>query len=181
MFEMKPTKIFGCFQINPHIFSDHRGRFVKIFHKKEFSLLGIETNYEEEYYTTSNYGVVRGLHFQSPPFYHAKLIYCIQGEVFDVVLDLRVGSPTYGKTSSLSLGAELANCLYIPKGVAHGFCVLSEKATLVYNVSSVHSDEHDSGILWNSVNIDWPVNTPLLSDRDMRFPKFTDFVSPFFF
>jgi dTDP-4-dehydrorhamnose 3,5-epimerase len=179
MFELQHSGIPDCFQVQPRIFSDDRGRFVKVFHKEDFSALGLVTDFDEEYYSSSHFGVIRGLHFQSPPVDHVKLIYCVQGEVFDVVLDLRVGSPTYGKTSTFTLGAELGNYLYVPKGLAHGFCVTSEKATLVYKVSSIHSPQHDTGILWNSANIDWPTNTPQLSDRDMSLPRFEEFVSPF--
>ncbi len=179
MFELRPSGIPDCFQVQPRIFADVRGRFVKVFHKEAFIELGLATDFVEEYYSSSNFGVVRGLHFQAPPVDHVKLIYCVQGEVFDVVLDLRVGSPTYGKISTFTLGADLGNYLYVPKGLAHGFCVTSEKATLVYKVSSVYSPQHDTGILWNSANIDWPTNTPLLSDRDLSLPRLAEFVSPF--
>ena len=179
MFELKHTGISGCFQIQPNILSDVRGRFIKIFHKNTFIKLGLNTDFVEEYYSNSHLGVLRGLHFQNPPVEHIKLVYCVQGEVFDVLLDLRVGSPTYGKTAKVTLNADLGNYLYIPKGLAHGFCVTSDKATLVYKVSTVYSPKHDSGILWNSVNIDWPTKSPLLSSRDLSFPSLKEFVSPF--
>lgn len=179
MFELQHSGIPDCFEVQPRIFSDARGRFVKVFHKENFRELGLATNFVEEYYSSSHFGVIRGLHFQSPPVDHVKLIYCVQGEVFDVVLDLRVGSPTYGKTYTCTLGAELGNYLYVPKGLAHGFCVTSEKATLIYKVSSVYSPLHDTGILWNSANINWPTDRPQLSDRDMNLPRFEEFVSPF--
>ena len=181
MFELKPTVIPDCFQIKPNIHSDFRGRFIKVFQKNAFVQLGLNTDFVEEYYSNSHLGLLRGLHFQEPPFEHVKLVYCVEGEVFDVLLDLRVGSPTFGKTAVITLSAKLGNYLYIPKGLAHGFCVTSEKATLVYKVSTVYSTEHDAGILWNSVNIDWPTTSPLLSSRDLSFQSMKDFVSPFIY
>jgi len=181
MFELLSTGITDCFQVQPRIFEDERGRFVKVFHNEAFSELGLETNFVEEYYSCSRFGVVRGLHFQSPPVDHAKIIYCVEGEVFDVVLDIRIGSPTYGENFKCTLSAHLGNYIYVPKGLAHGFCVTSEKATLVYKVSSIHFPQHDNGILWNSADINWPKNKHILSDRDLSLPRLKDFVSPFFY
>jgi len=179
MFRTEQSEITGCLQLIPNKFSDLRGSFVKVFHKDYFKDLGLETEFVEDYYTESIHGVIRGMHFQSPPFDHNKLIYCVNGEVFDAILDLRVGSPTYGKASTFTVSAKLGNCLYVPKGLAHGFCVLSEKATLVYKVSSVHSISHDSGIHWNSANIEWPSLKPIISQRDMGFQDLASFSSPF--
>ena len=131
MFERCRTAIPGCFEIQPQVIDDARGRFVKMFHRNAFLELDLEVDFPEEYYSTSRHGVIRGMHFQMPPMEHAKLVYCLQGEVFDVVLDLRLGSPAYGKTEVVKLSAERGNCIYAPKGLAHGFCVVSELATLV--------------------------------------------------
>ncbi|MBI5919131.1 MAG: dTDP-4-dehydrorhamnose 3,5-epimerase [Nitrosomonadales bacterium] len=179
MFEIKPCKLAGCLELQPRVFEDARGRFVKVFHEEAFRAQGLETGFVEEYYSSSHRHVVRGLHFQLPPQDHVKLVYCVHGAVMDVVLDLRVGSPTYGEYASFELSADRANSLYIPRGMAHGFCALSDDAIMVYKVSSVYSAEHDAGILWNSLDIPWPTSVPIVSARDQFFPALADFASPF--
>jgi dTDP-4-dehydrorhamnose 3,5-epimerase len=179
MFDLIPTGIAGCHEVQPRVLEDVRGRFVKVFHRDSFRQMGFETEFAEEYYSLSRKGVIRGLHFQVPPADHHKLVYCTRGEVFDVVLDLRVGSPTYGKTASFNLSFSQGNFLYIPKGLAHGFCATSDNAILVYKVSTVYSPSHDQGVLWSSVGINWPVNDPIISDRDAGFLPFNQFDSPF--
>lgn len=179
MFNFKQTNIAGCIEIQPKSFQDDRGRFVKVFQTLEFEKLHLSARFMEEFYSFSKPGVVRGLHFQTPPHDHEKLVYCVHGEVFDVVLDLRVGSPTYGQTQHFILNAEQANMLYIPSGLAHGFCTMSEPATLVYKVSSMHAPAHDQGILWSSIPIKWPISSPIVSDRDSKFPSLVKFASPF--
>jgi dTDP-4-dehydrorhamnose 3,5-epimerase len=179
--EIRETEIPGCYEVQSRLFKDDRGVFIKIFHSEEFRSLGLCADWKEQYYSTSNQGVLRGLHFQLPPHDHAKLVYCIAGSVEDVALDLRVGSPTYGKTIMLELSARKGNMIYLPKGLAHGFCTPSEPATLVYNVSSVYEQDADSGIRWDSVGVQWPIQNPLLSNRDRSFPALDEFKSPFFF
>lgn len=179
MFQVNPTAIPGCYEIQPRIFDDARGRFVKVFQRNAFSEHGLEVDFAEEYYSVSRQGVIRGMHFQNPPMDHVKIVYCVQGEVFDVVVDLRLGSPSYGKAVTLNLSADKGNYVYIPKGLAHGFCATSESATLVYKVATEYSPEHDSGILWSSIGISWPSKNPVLSDRDRGFTPLSDFKSPF--
>jgi dTDP-4-dehydrorhamnose 3,5-epimerase len=179
MFKLVPTTLLGCYEVRTKILSDDRGCFVKFFHLPEFHKLGLETNFQEDYYSVSRAGVVRGLHFQRPEMDHAKLVFCVSGSVFDVVVDLRLNSLTYGKTYSIELSSSKANSLYIPKGFAHGFAVTSGEATLVYKVSTVYSPTHDDGILWNSVDISWPLDKPILSARDSSFVPFDKFISPF--
>ncbi|WP_160079164.1 dTDP-4-dehydrorhamnose 3,5-epimerase [Pseudomonas sp. 8AS] len=181
MFEIRPSVIQGCYEIQPRVFNDERGRFVKIFHSDEFERNNFATNFVEEYYSVSNRGVLRGLHFQVPPKEHKKVVYCVQGEVFDVVLDLRQGSPTYGMAEAFTLGADKGNYVYIAEGLAHGFCAVSDTAVLVYKVTSTYSPQHDSGVLWSSVDVDWPVKNPLVSTRDTLFPGLSEFVSPFIY
>jgi dTDP-4-dehydrorhamnose 3,5-epimerase len=181
MFALKDTAIAGCFEIQPRVMDDLRGRFVKTFHAGAFAELGLATNFAEEYYSHSRNHVIRGMHFQTPPEDHVKMVYCVHGEVFDVVLDLRVGSPTYGKTASFCLSAEKGNCLYIPKGLAHGFCTTSELATLVYRVSTVYAPQHDTGVLWSSIDVEWPTDSPLISERDATFKPLSAFESPFIY
>lgn len=179
MFNVKPSQIADCFELQPKIFEDVRGRFVKVFHKEYFAAHGLETNFVEEYYSLSYKNVVRGMHFQLPPADHVKMVYCVQGEVMDAVVDLRVGSPTYKKIALFELSAFKANSIYIPKGMAHGFCALSEQAIMVYKVSTMYSPSEDAGILWNSVGIQWPTTEGIISSRDQNFPTLDQFESPF--
>ena len=173
------TLIPECYEIQPEMLYDERGQFVKIFNKDFYVQNNMEYKYSEEYYSISHKGVLRGLHFQIPPYEHIKLVYCVEGFVFDAVVDLRKNSPTYGKYDTFKLDAEKANMLYIPSGLAHGFYVLSERAIMVYKVTTVYSSEHDTGILWNSADIPWPDKSPILSERDGQFIEFDQFRSPF--
>lgn len=179
MFTKIASPIPGCFEIQPRVFDDERGRFVKVFHRDAFNEMDLQTEFAEEYYSHSWRGVIRGLHFQIPPMDHTKLVYCLQGDVLDVVVDLRVGSPAFGAVATFAVSASKGNYVYLPKGVAHGFCVTSDEATLVYKVSTVYSAQHDTGVLWNSVNVDWPAAHPILSERDRAFSPFSEFASPF--
>lgn len=178
-FDKKPTTIAGCYEIQPRILADARGAFVKTFHAEWFAELGLATHWAEQYYSVSQKGVLRGLHFQTPPHDHAKLVYCIAGEVLDVAVDLRKGSPTYGQHVALTLSATQGNMIYLAPGLAHGFYTLSDSATLVYNVTTVYTPSHDSGIRWDSVGIAWPDGEPRISERDQAFSLLADFVSPF--
>ena len=175
------TKIPGCFELIPIIHKDSRGVFVKTFHSPTFKKFGLKTVFKEDYYSISLRHVIRGLHFQLPPNDHVKLVYCLSGIVKDVVVDLRIGSPTYGKYLSIDLSAEKGNMLYIPKGVAHGFCVLSKTSTLVYKTSTIYSPNKDTGIRWDSAGIPWPDKNMLISERDKSFLSLKEFKSPFKF
>lgn len=181
MFEVLRTGVVGCYELVPPSSLDARGRFVKTFHSPVFADLGLATVFAEEYYTVSNQGVLRGLHFQTPPHDHAKVVYCLSGAVMDVVVDLRGGSPTYGSHAMFDLSSRRANIIYIPSGLAHGFYVTEGPAILQYKVTSTYAPEHDKGILWSSVPVPWPDLTPLVSERDMAFEVFDLFSTPFFF
>lgn len=181
MFDLVPTPIAGCYEIQPKVLSDDRGCFVKTFHRAEFAHRGLQLDFDEEYYSVSHAGVIRGLHFQLPPMDHEKVVYCVSGAVFDAVVDLRVGSRTYGQGFSTTLSASKGNGLYIPKGLAHGFAVTSESAILTYKVATAYSPQHDAGILWNSAGIAWPITDPILSSRDQSFVSLSNFQSPFHF
>lgn len=174
-----PSLIPGCYELLPRIIHDNRGAFIKTFHFDSFREKGLETRFQEQYYSRSRKRVLRGLHFQNPPHDHVKLVYCAEGEVLDVVLDMRRNSPTYGRHIKVNLSSNKGNMLYIPKGLAHGFYVLSEHATMVYNVSSTYSPESDDGIHWTSGGIDWPDMDPILSDRDRGFKRFEEYESKF--
>lgn len=174
------TNIPGCFEIFPKIAIDDRGMFVKTFHYDIFLQYQLETNWREEYYSISRKGVLRGMHFQTPPHDHNKLVYCTAGKVLDAVVDMRSGSPAYGQHLLTEICSEKGNMLYIPKGLAHGFYTLSESATMMYKVSSVYAPSHDSGILWSSVGILWSDMQPILSVRDKSLPEFSTFSSAHF-
>lgn len=181
MIGLKESGIPGCFELQPKVFRDERGVFVKTFHEDLFAKIGLQTKWVEEYYSLSRQGVLRGLHFQLPPHEHDKIVYCVAGEVMDVVVDLRNGSPTFGQCAWFTLNSEVANMVYIPRGLAHGFFTLSDTATMMYKVSTVYAPDQDAGILWNSVDVPWPSAHPTLSQRDSEFPPFSSFVSPFLF
>jgi len=175
------TAVPGLMVVRPQVFVDARGSFTKLFTDEAFSAAGLATSFAEEYRTRSARGVVRGMHFQLPPLDHEKLVFCSEGEVLDVVLDLRRGSPTFGQALTFHLSAPTGYGLYIPVGCAHGFCSLSEQSTLEYRVTGVYSPTHDAGILWSSLDVDWPVAEPIVSARDTTFPELDGFVSPFVF
>jgi dTDP-4-dehydrorhamnose 3,5-epimerase len=178
---VKPTTIPGCFEIQPKIFRDDRGMFVKTMQQDAFSQFGLECNFVEQFYTVSRPRVIRGLHLQLPPHAHAKLVYCIAGSAVDTVLDLRVGSPTFRHHYMLELSAEKGNMIYIPQGLAHGFCTPETTATMVYCVTSAHAPQDDAGLLWDSAGIGWPLTDPILSERDRNLPPLDAFRSPFHF
>lgn len=176
-----PNLIPGCFEIEYTTRADDRGRFVKSYQATAFAELGLEASFSESFYSTSSTGVLRGMHFQLPPSDGAKLVCCVQGEVLDVALDLRVGSPAFGKAVTFTLSAERDCATYIPRGVAHGFLTLRGTATLIYHVSSEYDPASDTGILWSSFGVDWPHPNPQLSPRDRQLPPMSKFVSPFRF
>jgi dTDP-4-dehydrorhamnose 3,5-epimerase len=178
--EIKESCISGCLEITSHIHYDERGFFVKTFNYDIFSMSGLISEWKEDYYSVSKKGVLRGLHFQMPPYDHEKMVYCTEGSVLDAVVDLRSGSPTYGWHVLFEVSEEKANMIYIPRGLAHGFYVLSERATMVYKVSSVYAPEYDSGIHWKSAGIPWPDDKPIISKRDNGFEQFRYFNSPFY-
>lgn len=180
--EFLATGIAGCVEIRPRRFTDLRGTFVKTFHAALFAGHGLNTHWDELFWSCSQRGVLRGLHVQLPPADHAKLVHCVFGIVWDVALDLRRSSPTYGQHVARKLSADNAAMLYIPCGMAHGFLTLSTHAVVCYAVESVHSPEHDSGVRWDSCGIPWPlagVGQPIISDRDAALPAFADFPSVF--
>jgi len=181
MIKLIESSLQGCFELQTNKFVDERGVFVKTFHEPTFESLGLNTEFTEEYYSVSDKSVIRGMHFQLPPDDHVKLVYCTAGKVMDVVVDIRVGSPTYGQHAVFELSSEQANMVYIPKGMAHGFCVLSEQATMVYKVITVYSPECDGGIRWDTASINWPVSNPVISQRDLSLIAIDKFDSPFEF
>lgn len=177
--ELIPTPLAGCYEVRPFFAQDERGTFVKTFHAERFSALGLPTEWREEYYSSSHKDVIRGMHFQMPPHDHEKLVYCMQGRVLDVVLDLRRASPTHGRHIAVELDSESGHGLMIPKGMAHGFLALTEDVLMAYKVTSVYTPENDAGIRWDSFGLDWCVGQPIVSARDRTHPAFANFDTPF--
>lgn len=169
----------GCWMIQNLVRRDSRGLFVKVYQKEPFEERGLNFPLVEEYYSLSRQNVLRGMHFQTPPFAYQKLVYCSLGAIVDVMLDLRQGSSTYGRVFSVELSAENARAIYLPEGIAHGFLVASKEAIVNYQVSSPYSAHHDHGVRWDSIGFDWNCENPILSERDLEFPSFQDFKSPF--
>jgi dTDP-4-dehydrorhamnose 3,5-epimerase len=164
------TSIEGLVIIEPKVFGDSRGYFFESFNQTEFEDQLGHIKFVQDNESKSTYGVLRGLHFQKPPFAQAKLIRCIEGEVVDVAVDLREGSSTYGKHLSVKLSGENKKQLFIPRGFAHGFAVLSDSAIIAYKVDNVYAPEYDSGIIWNDpdLGIDWGIKDEdvILSPKD---------------
>ena len=174
-----PTDLPGVWLLQPRVFTDGRGSFVKTYHAGTFRDLGIAFTPREEFFSVSAKDVIRGMHFQLPPAAHDKLVYCVAGAVLDVVVDLRRSSPAFGRFITRELSETNREMFFIPTGCAHGFLALSGQATMVYQTSTTHSPAHDAGILWDSFGFTWPVNHPVLSDRDRQFPALSSFTSPF--
>ncbi len=178
-----PTPIKDLIIIEPNVFGDTRGYFLESFNLQQFEENVREIKFVQDNESKSSKGVLRGLHFQKPPFDQAKLVRCVQGEVLDVAVDLRKDSATYGKHFSIKLSDENKKQLFVPRGFAHGFVVLSEVAVFAYKVDNTYAPSHDSGILWNDedLNIDWilPEDQIQLSAKDQVQQNFKDFNSPF--
>jgi dTDP-4-dehydrorhamnose 3,5-epimerase len=177
--EFIETKLKGVYIIEQNVFQDSRGGFVKTFQEGEFRKRNLEYNFKENYYTESKKNVIRGMHFQSPPCCHAKLVTVIKGLVIDVVLDLREGSDTFQEFVFVKLSRKNRKSVYIPKGCAHGFGVLSDFATTYYMTTSEHAQNYDAGIKYDSFGFDWNIKKPIISDRDGTLINFSDFKTPF--
>ena len=171
------TALNDCYELTFPLSDDARGRFAKPYQKSLFPAFGFE--FAEIYFSTSKKNVVRGMHFQVPPHEHTKIVTCISGRAFDVVMDLRQGSPTYGQSINFDLRADNGRCIFIPPGFAHGFCSLQDNTVLSYFVSSEHSAKHDTGNHWKDASVPWPTDNPIISQRDASLPSLSEFETPF--
>ncbi|OGW40707.1 MAG: dTDP-4-dehydrorhamnose 3,5-epimerase [Nitrospirae bacterium RBG_13_39_12] len=171
-FNFKKLEIPEVMLVEPEILRDARGSFMEAYKYSDFARAGIEEHFLQDNYSRSAKGVLRGLHFQKNPNAQGKLVQCIKGKIFDVAVDIRKGSPTFGKWVSAELSEENNLMLYVPAGFAHGFVVLSEASGVIYKCTREYSPGADSGIIWNDneINIHWPVKEPILSERDMKHP-----------
>ena len=177
------TKIEGLIIIEPIVFLDERGYFLESYNEKEFEKAIGKVSFVQDNETKSSKGVLRGLHFQKPPFTQAKLVRCIEGKVLDIAVDFRDGSDTYGQHVSVELSGENKKQVFIPRGFAHGFLVLSSSAIVSYKVDNRYAPLYDEGIRWDdpTLNIQWGVNESvvLVSEKDAKLPFFSEFETPF--
>lgn len=179
------TSIAGVVIIEPRLFKDDRGYFFESFSERDFNTQVREVKFVQDNESMSSYGVMRGLHFQRPPYTQSKLVRCVKGAVLDVAVDIRKGSPTYGQHVAVELTEENHRQFFVPRGFAHGFAVLSKTAIFQYKCDNFYHPEADGGIsiLDNSLGIDWhiPTDHAILSEKDTKHPLLKDFDSPFDF
>ncbi|HPQ08875.1 MAG TPA: dTDP-4-dehydrorhamnose 3,5-epimerase [Bacteroidia bacterium] len=175
------TPLKGLYVIEPKVFKDERGYFYESYNQKMFQNAGITDIFVQDNQSLSQKNVVRGLHFQSPPYAQAKLVRVIKGAVLDVVVDIRKNSQTYGKHYAIELTEENFLMLYVPVGFAHGFATLEDNTIFAYKCSNFYNKESEDTILWNDpdLNINWNVQNPVLSEKDKNGKLFCDFISPF--
>jgi dTDP-4-dehydrorhamnose 3,5-epimerase len=169
--EFIEKKLKGAFEIKLKTIKDSRGFFMRTFDDKIFTENNLDRKWVQENHSRSlNKGIIRGLHFQMPPYAETKLIRAIRGTVLDVFVDLRKDSPTFGQWDSVLLSDDRYNCALIPRGFAHGFCTLTDDCEVVYKVDNYYAPEYECGIIWNDpdINIEWPVKDPILSEKDLK-------------
>jgi len=171
-FTFRKTEIEEIVVIDPQLYGDQRGFFLEIYRESDFRKWGIADLFVQDNHSFSKRGVLRGLHYQIPPRAQGKLVYVVQGSVWDVAVDVRRNSPTFAKFVSEELSDENRRMMYIPGGFAHGFCALTDNVHIVYKCTNEFSPEHDSGIRWDDeeIGIDWPIDAPILSERDRNLP-----------
>jgi dTDP-4-dehydrorhamnose 3,5-epimerase len=168
----RPTSLAGVLLLEATVFTDERGWFSEFFKSSTFAELGLPTGFVQDNFSVSHRGVIRGLHFQIEPFAQGKLVTCIHGAVYDVVVDLRQGSPTFGKSFSVELSEKEALALYVPEGFAHGFQALENDSRVFYKCTNVYSKTHEEGIVYNDprLAIKWPIPSPVVSTKDLELP-----------
>ena len=176
--EVIKTAIDGLVIIEPKVFGDARGYFFESFSQREFEEKVRKINFVQDNESMSSYGVMRGLHFQAPPFTQSKLVRCVKGKVLDVAVDIRKGSPTYGQHVAVELSEDNHRQFFVPRGFAHGFAVLSETAIFQYKCDNFYAPQHEGAIAWDDpdLNIDWKVPTDkiILSEKDTKHPRLKD-------
>jgi len=173
------TEFDGLFIIQHKVFNDDRGLFVKTYNQSIFETLNLDVVIKERYYSVSQKNVIRGMHFQTPPKDHIKLVNVLQGAILDVVLDIRKSSLTFGKYYSVKINSNEGKTIYIPKGFAHGFLALENNTIVEYNQTTEYAPDKDEGIHFDSFGYKWQIRNPVMSKRDLGFPKFTEFKTIF--
>jgi dTDP-4-dehydrorhamnose 3,5-epimerase len=182
--DVETTKIAGVLVLKPRYFFDERGYFVESYNARAVQAAGIDARFVQDNQSLSRRrGTIRGLHFQAPPSAHAKLVRALHGSIYDVAVDLRAGSPDYGRWVGATLTAERGEQLFVPRGFAHGYCTLEDDTEVAYKVDDYYAPESEGGLAWDdpTLAIAWPVAAAeaALSNRDRKLPHFADFVSPF--
>ena len=167
-FEFERSEIPDVILIKPNVFGDERGFFMETYKKEDFERAGIKGEFVQDNHSKSERGVLRGLHFQKEPYAQAKIVRCIRGEIYDVAVDLRRDSQAFGRYVGVNLSEENKHQLYIPKGFAHGFLVLSKNAEVFYKVDNVYAPDYEGGLIWNDsvVNVKWSNDNPVLLEKD---------------
>jgi dTDP-4-dehydrorhamnose 3,5-epimerase len=179
--EISKTHLEGLLVIKPRVFGDDRGYFFESWSKQSFTEVGLDLDFVQDNQSLSGKGVLRGLHFQSPPYAQGKLVRVIKGAVLDVAVDIRKESPTYGQYFSVELSEENKTIVWVPPGFAHGFATLKDNTIFTYKCTEVYNKESEGALLWNDkdLNINWEVNDPLVSEKDLVAGNFKDFISKF--
>ena len=178
-FEFKKLEIPDVILIKTKVFEDERGFFMETYKKEDFDeKAGIKGEFIQDNHSKSEYGVLRGLHFQKGPYAQAKIVRCTRGAIYDVAVDLRKNSPTFGKYVGVILSEDNKYQLYIPWCCAHGFLVLSDAAEIIYKVDNVYAPDYEGGLIWNDpdVNIPWPSDNPILSPKDQQLPTLRELI-----
>ncbi len=175
-FEFVPQVLNGLVLIKPKVFGDGRGFFLELYKHSDYLAAGIREHLVQDNYSRSSQGVVRGLHYQKQPKAQGKLVTCLRGVIFDVAVDIRRGSPGFGKWVGVELSEQNRHLLYVPPGFAHGFQVMSETADVMYKCTDEYAPAEDRGIIWNDpdIRIAWPLDNPLLSGKDRFHPRLQD-------
>ncbi|MES0857703.1 dTDP-4-dehydrorhamnose 3,5-epimerase [Geobacillus sp. G4] len=171
------TRFKDAFLIEPRVFGDHRGFFMESYNDKVFKELGFHYDFVQDNHSLSvEVGTLRGLHYQLEPYAQTKLVRVIRGAIYDVIVDIRKGSPTYGEWQGFILSEGNKRQLLVPKGFAHGFCTIVPNTEVLYKVDNYYSPEHDRGICWNDpdLKIDWPTRSPILSEKDSKHPRLAE-------
>ena len=178
-FEFEPQKIKDVILVKPKVFGDNRGFFLESYKKSEFFENGITVDFNQDNHSKSAKNVLRGLHYQKPPYEQAKLVRCSRGRIYDVAVDIRPESETFGQYVKVELSEDNKNMLYIPTGFAHGFVALTDEVEILYKASGEYNPEADSGILWcdEDINIDWGIDfNPVLSEKDKCQPRLREII-----
>ena len=175
-FTFRRLEIPDIVLIEPEVYGDERGFFLETYQYTAFAEFGIQEHFVQDNHSGSRRGVLRGLHFQKDPMAQGKLMRCLRGAIFDVAVDIRRGSPYFGKWVAVELSETNKHMLYVPPGFAHGFLVMSDVAEIVYKCTEYYAPADDRGIIWNdpAIGIRWPIATPILSDKDLRQPRLAD-------
>ena len=179
--EIRKTVLQGLIILEPKVFGDERGSFMETYNRETFARLGLDMTFVQDNESVSAKGVLRGIHFQRPPFAQGKLVRVVSGRALDYAVDLRRNSPTYGQYACVELSGRNKRMMYLPEGFAHAFLSLEDNTVFNYKCTNFYNKQSEDGLLWSDKNlgIEWPVDNPILSEKDLKLGLFKDFVSPF--